>query len=365
MASPLLRDMWPSPSEQHSSPVPISTEKEPFPGQKPTDLDPLETPIWISPRRGLLHHIYSLFLLTYSDIKAVIIPQSIFALSAFYSHHDLIISERTGPASIVASTAWRLCQMLAWLWLHLIILDLSNQRLPDSVAEDAINKPWRPIPAKRLSPTEARTMLLCAIPAAMLFSLLGTGQAAFVPSTTLICLSWLYNDLEGSSVSIVARNALNALGLTCFGWGALAALAGPAAQMAAHEAAVWMAMTASIIFTTIHVQDFRDEEGDRQRGRRTIALLFGPAVARGSCALFVLLWSVAAPAFWAFKGHPLATLAADAGLTCAWWVWAVSVGLGAGVGGLLMARKGQRVDELALTVWCAWVGWVYMLPYLV
>lgn len=319
----------------------------------------------ISPRRGLFYNFYSLYLLTYSDIKAVIVPQSIFALSSFYSHHGLIISDCAGPPSTVISTVWLLFKMLLWLWLHLIILDLSNQRLPDSVAEDSINKPWRPIPAGRLSPAEARTMLLCTIPLAMMFSLLGTGQTAFVPSTTLICLSWLYNDLEGSSTSIIARNALNALGLTCFGWGALAVLAGPAAELALPKAAVWMAITATIIFTTIHVQDFRDEEGDRQRGRRTIALLFEPIVARGSCALFVLLWSVAAPAFWAFKGSSPATLAANAGPTCPWWVWLVSIGLGAGVGGLLMARKGQKVDEQALTVWCGWVGWVYMLPSLV
>lgn len=208
-------------------------------------------------------------------------------------------------------------------------------------------------------------MLMCAIPAAMVLSIAGTGQAAYIPSVTLICLSWLYNDLEGSSISLVARNFLNALGLTCFGWGALASLAGPGAQLSLPEAAIWMTITASIIFTTIHVQDFRDEEGDRQRGRRTIALLFEPAVARGSCALFVLLWSVAAPAFWAFKAPSHATIAAEAGLKCAWWVWAVSIGLGLGVGALLMVRKGQKVDEQALTVWCAWVAWMYMLPSLV
>lgn len=309
--------------------------------------------------------MYSLFLLTYSDIKAVIIPQSIFALSSFYSHHGLIIPEDAGPPSTVAGTVWLHLQMLLWLWLHLIILCLSNQRLPDSFAEDLINKPWRPIPAGRLSPTEARTMLFCAIPLAMAFSLIGTGQTAFVPSTTLICLSWLYNDLEGSNTSIIARNILNALGITCFGWGALAVLAGPAAQLAMPKAATWMTITASIIFTTIHVQDFRDEEGDRQRGRRTIALLFEPLVARGSCALFVMCWSVAAPAFWAFKGSSLAPLATDAGPICSWWVWLVSIGLGAGVGGLLMVRRGQKVDEQALTAWCAWVAWVYMLPSLV
>lgn len=255
--------------------------------------------------------------------------------------------------------------MLAWLWLHLIMFDLAGQRLPDSVKEDSVNKSWRPIPAGRLSPTEARTMLQCAIPSAMLLSLAQSGEKAFIPSTTLICLTWLYNDLEGSSVSIVARNALNALGLMCYGWGALATLAGSDAHLALPKAAVWIAITTSIIFTTIHVQDFRDEEGDRQLGRRTIALLFDPVISRSSCGLIVLLWSVAAPAFWAFSRHSLAILAADGDPKCAWWVWAVSFGLGAGVAALLMARKGQRVDERALTIWCAWIAWIYLLPCLI
>lgn len=256
--------------------------------------------------------------------------------------------------------------MLAWLWLHLLILDVSNQRLGDSIAEDVMNKPWRPLPAKRLSQAEAQSLLLFTIPLAMSLSLV-TGQTAYVPSTTLICLSWLYNDLEGSSVSIITRNLLNALGLTCFGWGALAVLAGPGAQLVLPKAAVWMAITASIIFTTIHVQDFRDEVGDRERGRRTIALVYSPVVARGSCALLVLIWSVVAPAFW-FVEHSYSyseALIAGALPTCTWWAWVVSVGLGVGVGGLLMARKGQKMDEHALTAWCAWVTWVYMLPLLI
>lgn len=253
--------------------------------------------------------------------------------------------------------------MFSWLWLHLLILDVANQRLADSIAEDAINKPWRPLPANRLSPTEATSVLFCAIPLAMGLSLT-TGQTAYLPSTTLICLAWLYNDLEGSSLSIFTRNLLNALGLTCFGWGALAVLAGPGTQLGFSNAAVWMAITASIIFTTIHVQDFRDEIGDRERDRRTMALVFSPVVARGSCAFFILMWSVVAPAFWNGKDKFLAPMKADPHPLFTWWVFAVSIGLGSGVSGLLMARRGQRADEHALAVWCAWVAWIYLLPLL-
>ncbi|KUI56625.1 Digeranylgeranylglyceryl phosphate synthase [Cytospora mali] len=317
-----------------------------------------------SSKRGFLYHLHSLLLFTYSDIKTVIVPQAIFALASYFSHHDLISTPHTGPPSTIIFTLWRLLQMISWLWLHLLILDVANQSLTDSIAEDAINKPWRPLPAYRLSQAEARLVLFFAIPLAMALSLL-TGLTAYLPSTTLICLAWLYNDLEGSSVSIVTRNLLNALGLTCFGWGALAVLAGPGAQLDLPKAAVWMAMTASIIFMTIHVQDFRDEAGDRERGRRTIALVYSPVVARGSCALFILIWSVIAPAFWAGKNTSLVAMNADTHPMYAWWVGAVSVGLGAGVGGLLLARRGQKADEHALTVWCLWVAWVYLLPVLV
>lgn len=314
--------------------------------------------------KGILYHLHTLLLFTYSDIKAVIVPQALFALSFFFSHHDLTTGTHALPRITILFTSWRVPHMLLWLWLHLLILDLANQRLASSITEDAVNKPWRPLPAKRLSPIGARTMLLLVIPLAMSFSLV-TCQASYVPSATLICLAWLYNDLEGSSTSIFARNLLNALGLTCFGWGALAVLAGPGAQLVLPQAAVWMAMTASIIFTTIQVQDFRDEAGDRECGRETIALRYSPVVARGSCALFVLMWSLAAPAFWACNRPGSAALSSENYLTCAWWVWAVSVGLGAGVGGLLMARGGRTMDEQALTAWCAWVAWVYMLPLFV
>lgn len=270
--------------------------------------------------------------------------------------------------------------MLLWLWLHLAILDMANQRLEDSIAEDAINKPWRPLPASRLSPATARTWLLCAVPLAMALSL-ATGATAYIPSTTLICLAWLYNDLDGSSVSVLARNLLNALGLTCFGWGALAVLAGPGALFGQRDDSVamwwWMGLTASVIFTTIHVQDFRDEAGDRERGRRTIALEYDPVLARASCAVPVLFWSVAAPAFWAGRESSVCVggwsgAGAGTGIgtgavlpECGWWVWVVSVGLGGRVGFLLMARKGERADEHALTVWCVWIAWIYLLPLLV
>ncbi|PSR79599.1 UbiA prenyltransferase family-domain-containing protein [Coniella lustricola] len=297
------------------------------------------------------HHLHTLVLFTYSDIKAVILPQSTFAISLFFSSHDIILPSDAALPDFTCCLLWRLAQMFAWLWLHLLILDLSNQRLPESVAEDALNKPWRPLPSKRLTSADASWLLTLAVPLGMGLSLL-TGLEAYVPSTTLLCLCWLYNDLEGSSSSLIVRNLLNALGLTCFGWGALAVLAGPGAQLLMPNAAKWMCITVAIIFTTIHVQDFRDEAGDRARGRRSIALEFSPFVARGSCIISILFWSIAAPAFWTWP------------LTESLYVTLVTVGLGAVVSGLLIARHSQRMDEHALTVWCLWVGWIYLLPVL-
>jgi 4-hydroxybenzoate polyprenyltransferase len=51
----------------------------------------------------------------------------------------------------------------AWTWLHLIAFNFSNQYR--SLAEDQLNKPWRPIPAGRISLAAANRLrwIFCAL----------------------------------------------------------------------------------------------------------------------------------------------------------------------------------------------------------
>ena len=46
----------------------------------------------------------------------------------------------------------------------MIVFDLANQRLPLSIAEDRLNKPWRVGPTGRLTSTQMRMLLLVALP---------------------------------------------------------------------------------------------------------------------------------------------------------------------------------------------------------
>ncbi|KAF2995647.1 hypothetical protein E8E13_000647 [Curvularia kusanoi] len=80
-------------------------------------------------------------------------------------------------------------------WSNLLVFDIANQKDPQSVKEDALNKPWRVIPSGRLTPDDLRQAMLIVIPAVLAFNhiMLSTGTE----SALIIILTWLYNDLGG------------------------------------------------------------------------------------------------------------------------------------------------------------------------
>jgi 4-hydroxybenzoate polyprenyltransferase len=106
--------------------------------------------------------------------------------------------------------------VIFWVWLNFLIFFVGNQRLPKSIEEDSINKPWRPIPSNRLNPHQATTLWGCLHLAVII-------QGMYLDTTTftlaLLILGWLYNDREGGS-NPLARNAINACAVVCFVLGA-------------------------------------------------------------------------------------------------------------------------------------------------
>lgn len=243
--------------------------------------------------------------------------------------------------------------MVGWIWLNLLVENISNQRPIAAIVEDTANKPWRPLPAGRLTREEAQDWLMMAIPVAV-----GTSMTlgAFKPSICLMTLVWMYNDLEGSSSDIWLRNLLNAGGLMCFSWGALSVMAKDqldwpltttADGVLSNEAYKWMAITGAVIMTTVHAQDMPDVEGDMARGRKTVPLLYGEWWARGSLAVMVLFWSVVCPGNW--HGMP-------------GWSWIAPAAVGIAIAALSLSRRGQAVDELAWKLWCLWAATLYLLP---
>ncbi|KAI1435760.1 UbiA prenyltransferase family-domain-containing protein [Xylaria sp. CBS 124048] len=292
-------------------------------------------------RQGIRYHLKTLLLFTKSDVKTVLIPQSVFALALAFSKARSILA----PDATVADLVCRIPCMLAWLWLHLLVTAIANQRRPEDVLEDKENKPWRPMPSGRLSTSQARGLLRAAAWVSLGTSLL---CGSLAPSISLMVLLWLYNDLGGSSVSPVERNLITTGGLSCFGWGAVSALVGgdisPEGESLLKK---WMVLMGAMMATTVQAQDFPDTVGDTARGRRTIPVVYGSTVARLSLVIPAVVWSWVCPAFW-HVGVP---------------AWLAPVGIGGWmIGQTLLARWEQRGNERVWRLWCFWQTVMYLMP---
>lgn len=235
--------------------------------------------------------------------------------------------------------------MIFWLWIHLLAEDITNQRLPDAIAEDIVNKPWRPIPSGRMSSEEARQILRALVPIAVLTSAV---LKSFEPSVTFMTLNWLYNDLDVASAGPLQRNMLNAAGIACFGWGAVTTLLGVSKDVG-HNAMLthWTLLTAAVIMSTIQAQDFPDVAGDKIRGRKTIPLVFNEDWARGTLAGLILFWSTVCLVFWNVKS----TI-----------IWVALLGIGSTISYKTTLNRTKSSDEIVWKLWCYWITLVYLLP---
>ncbi|KXJ94766.1 UbiA prenyltransferase family-domain-containing protein [Microdochium bolleyi] len=310
------------------------------------------------PTKSPLQYLYTLYMFTRSDFKTVIIPQSIFALCAA-SRTESSPAARNMPSFII-----RVAFMLLWLWLHLIVENVANQRLEASVLEDAANKPWRPIPSGLISPRQSQAILRYAVPLCLLASSSVGGMPLLLPSATLMVFVWLYNDLDGSAAGPLQRSAINAAGLACFGWGALAVLLSGEGLFSAAGAAtinehgggeilprtlqLWIALTALVVFSTVHAADFPDVEGDRERGRQTMPLVYGEAASRWVLAVAVPGWSVASLLFW------------DVAVGVYWVAPLLVAGCMASL--TVLRRDDHGSDEGVWKLWCLWTVTLFVLP---
>ena len=108
--------------------------------------------------RGMIHstfyHLNTLYLFTSDQFLDMVFPSTVFMLAAISG----------SVLSLLPQNPLRILQQLptVWFWLWLIILKfcLHNQRHTEFIEEDAINKPWRPIPAKRVTQEQAKWLLV-------------------------------------------------------------------------------------------------------------------------------------------------------------------------------------------------------------
>ena len=295
------------------------------------------------------HYAHTMWLFTHSDLKTIIVPSTIFGLANATAAHRFHITD-------VDSVTWagvlkRAPLVLLWVWIHLLPLDINNQRDQASIEEDRINKPWRPLPQGRLSVRSAELNMIAYYVLAQLFSMyIGTGIAQ---GLILVLLGVWYNNLGGANANPFIRNVLNALGYLCFTSGALEVAIGhpilislDGTSFSSPRFVCWFAIIGGIILTTIHGQDMYDQEGDSARGRKTVPLVVGDAAARWMIAGCISAWGVICPAFW---DAVLATRG-----VCALLAGIVAV--------RSLAFRDVTSDKATFFVWNIWVTFVYVLP---
>ncbi|KAF2971931.1 hypothetical protein GQX73_g1646 [Xylaria multiplex] len=236
--------------------------------------------------------LFTLYLFTASDFSTVLLPQTLFALFSAFSGQFTTSSWQAEPQMTLTT---RLFRVVLWIWLQLLVLDLSNQRLPDSIAEDIVNKPWRPITSDRITAEGARRLLIASIAITLATSsYLGVTSEALL----LFMFNWMYNDLGLANSHWLLRNLMNALGITTIGAGATRVACGDLTFMAV-PATRWWLLCGGMLMTTIHAQDMYDQQGDAVRGRSTAPLVLGDGVARWTVGAGVLFWSMASE--WIFS----------------------------------------------------------------
>ena len=282
----------------------------------------------------------AIWLFTFSDLKTIVLPSTtcgtVVALGA--SHLSL-------PQHDVGHIALRLPLVLLWCWLNLLPFDIDNQRQPDAIKEDALNKSWRPLPSYALTPQQAKTLMFGFYPLAICVSFFIGGLR---PAVALVGFGYIYNDLGGAERGIVVRNLINAAGYSSFNFGAAEVALGPGTVQVSLPLAAWLAVIATVVVTTVHSQDMGDQAGDRARGRMTVPLAFGDKLSRWSIATLVLFWSCACPLFWA------------AGILG----YAVPLMLGAVIAQRTLSYRTVAADKKTFRVWNAWMVTLYLLPLL-
>ena len=276
------------------------------------------------------------YLFTKSDLSTFIIPAVLFGSISALSGAPLVNYAHFSALSVLA----RLPLSLLFNWSNILVFDLANQRLPESVKEDSINKPSRPIVAGKISADQTRRALLLAVPIVFALNvMMGVSQESML----IQILTYLYNDLKGCDE--ISRDLITALGFFVHNHGSLRIAMGPYAEITP-LGYIWIAMISGVILTTMSTSDLKDQEGDRTRGRWTVPLFFGDAVCRWMVSTAILVWSIVCLAFW------------SSGMITS----SVFVGFATYIAYRFLCMRDVKADTKSWKLWCLWLSALYFLP---
>lgn len=106
---------------------------------------------------------------------------------------------------------------MLWVTIHLLVCNVSNQA--KSEEEDSANRPWRPLPSKRISQSQAIVLRWIAVLAALGYSAVHGAQ--FIALSSCLTLTTILYDDMGLSGHVIGKNACNILGYVVFETGAV------------------------------------------------------------------------------------------------------------------------------------------------
>ncbi|OQE00501.1 hypothetical protein PENVUL_c050G08114 [Penicillium vulpinum] len=242
---------------------------------------------------SLQYHPYTLWLLVLSDFKTIVVPSTIFgitnawAASKYDPHVPAILLP---PQALIDSpkSVGRALAAFLWVLINLVPFAINNQRGERAIAEDCLNKPWRPFPRSQISHEWGTRLMIILYVFAPIYSLAFAGGVRH--SVALIWLGVWYNNWGGADKNPVIRNFINGLGYTCFASGAMEVALG-GSFLPLHPlgwSGRWLIVIIGVIFSTVQLQDMSDQPGDAKRGRRTVPLVWGDTMARWTIALPML-----------------------------------------------------------------------------
>ncbi|KAI0141713.1 UbiA prenyltransferase family-domain-containing protein [Xylariaceae sp. FL1272] len=290
------------------------------------------------------YHVRTIWLFTFSDLKTIVIPNTVFGIANAICVHKygMLSPDSTNTPDLIR----RLPLVTLWIWINLLPFNINNQRTCFAVAEDAVNKPWRPLPSGRISSNSARVVMAIAYLSAQVFSV---GSGGLVQSLSLVLLGTWYNNFNGADCHPLIRNGINALGYLCFASGAMEVALGVPhflQTITAPRLVQWFGLVACVIFTTVHAQDMYDQEGDAVRGRQTLPLVLGDGRSRSLLAISTLVWSWVCPGFW----------------NVGWEFRTASLLLALMICIRTLSFRDVGSDKKTFVIWNIWISVTFMLP---
>lgn len=281
----------------------------------------------------------AIWLFTFSDIKTIIAPS--FAFGTFTS----LVAASFGidPAPTWVEVLHRTPLMVLWSWINLLPFAIDNQRRPGSIAEDSLNKPWRTLPSKRMTPEQAYNLMLVLYPIAVLVSLKIGGLRQCLG---LIILGTWYNGGKGADQNCIVRNFINACGFICHISAPLEVALGGGEMSINQDMTNWLVVIWMIVLTTVHTQDMYDQAGDKAMGRNSVPIVIGDVPARWTIAIPMAFWSVFCPWYWSTSLNMSAVF--------------VLLGVTIAVRSLTLRTVSQ--DKTTFRLWNLWMVCLYAIP---